>query len=159
MRHRRSKNKKLVVGAVVSILVVALFLGAVVVIDFLGPFGSVTDSSGKVHVMRSSADSSGVLNDAALLGGSILVKGSLTCYNTVILSVGGSVLSSDGSGILNFNGCDGIKIKNSDISVLNLKIEQSYDLRTHIGISINGYASSILGYETLNNLRVWVCCW
>ena len=155
-RKKASLSKKLVVAVLVVVLLSVVFFVAVVNGNFLGSYyGSVTDMNGFVHTVRSSDDASNVLNNALALGGGVFVKGTLTCFSPVTLSVGGSVLSSDGSGKLIFSGCNGLVIKNSQIIVHDLTIEQRYDLRSKIGVIVNGYANSAYGYETLYNLNLW----
>jgi hypothetical protein len=130
-------------------------LAVIEVANFFGPYGSIIDSNGKVHTLRSSDDASQVLNNILASGGGVSIRGTLTCFSPIILAVGSDSLSSDGSGKLVFNNCDGLVIQANVVSVHDLMIEEAYYLRGHVGVSITGSNASPVGYENLYNLKIW----
>lgn len=89
----------------------------------LGAYEGVRSSDGVA--LWNSTDASYVLNRASEIGGSIFVKGPLSCSSSVTLSVAGTTLYSDGSGELVFAGAHGILITTNNITLQGLTFTQT----------------------------------
>lgn len=106
-------------------------------------------------IYYTSTNASYTLNSATDNGGGVFIVGNLTLTTPIILSKTGTNLYSDGSGILVFNGVNGLNITASGVTVYNLAIDQTDRARTKTGITCYGTSSKLVGYETFSNLKLW----
>jgi parallel beta-helix repeat protein len=106
-------------------------------------------------IYYASNNASYVLNNLANQAGGIFVKGNITLNSPIIFSKRGTSLFSDGTGQLWFKNVDGLYITTTEVNVYNIDVRQMSYERTKTGITFLGNYLRPIGYETLNNLKVW----